>query len=181
MRSAVLPILSPASTSGANNARVAHNVPIIVRRHFVELLTLSTLVAALVYFAIRKLHGKPRTGVGLAVERACGERHESLTPWLDALHGLEEKCPQLDADERAQIVANAKRQCGSWCLWDLDRNVKVGWHLSGDCFQPFSSPHECDQWWYQRPGLEGAVSSSDGSAPIQVDAGGSERLAEGEA
>lgn len=56
MRSAVLPILSPASTSGANNARVAHNVPIIVRRHFVELLTLSTLVAALVYLLL------PRTG-----------------------------------------------------------------------------------------------------------------------
>ncbi|BGP58287.1 hypothetical protein JCM8202_000951 [Rhodotorula sphaerocarpa] len=105
--------------------------------------------------ALRKLHGKPRFGVGAAVERACGERTEALTVWLDALHDLETQCPHLDERERAQIIENAKRQCGAWCIWDLETDEKVGWQLSKPCFYAFRSPHEhCDRWWFQRPGSE---------------------------
>ncbi|KWU45533.1 hypothetical protein RHOSPDRAFT_25125 [Rhodotorula sp. JG-1b] len=101
------------------------------------------------------LYGKDRVGAGAEVERACGERNKGLTLWLDVLQGLEAECPALESHQRAQIVKNAKHQCGSWCLWDLDVPARVGWYLTGPCFVPFEGSHpDCDHWWTKRPGHE---------------------------
>ncbi|TKA54513.1 hypothetical protein B0A53_03206 [Rhodotorula sp. CCFEE 5036] len=105
--------------------------------------------------SLRRLYGKDRVGAGAEVERACGERNKGLTLWLDVLQGLESECPTLESHERAQIVKNAKHQCGSWCLWDLDVPAHVGWYLTGPCFVPFAGSHpDCDHWWSARPGHE---------------------------
>jgi hypothetical protein len=66
------------------------------------------------FSSLRRLYGKDRVGAGAEVERACGERNKGLTLWLDVLQGLESECPTLESHERAQIVKNAKHQCGSW-------------------------------------------------------------------
>lgn len=56
----------------------------------------------------------------------------------------------LPADELAltpPLLLVARR-----CVWDLTTPERRGWHVSNGCFMPFSTPHYCDRWWFQRPG-----------------------------
>lgn len=38
------------------------------------------------------------------------------------------------------------------CIWDLRTKKPSGWRLTGaNCFEQFTSPHDCDEWLYQKP------------------------------
>ncbi|GAA5942315.1 hypothetical protein JCM3775_003220 [Rhodotorula graminis] len=113
---------------------------------------------------LRFIQGSQRTSpIGATVQRACGELEPGFSEWIstletqDAAACVEQRTKGVDM---AALVGSARQQCGSWCVWDLATSTKRGWHLSDGCWARFTSPHYCDEWWYQRPGHDG---DSDGS------------------
>ncbi|GAA5845264.1 hypothetical protein JCM9279_004822 [Rhodotorula babjevae] len=103
---------------------------------------------------LRFVTGTQRTSsIGSAVQRACGELEPGYGEWISMLEQQDETCsPQDKGVDMAELVRSSLQQCGSWCVWDLTTPERRGWHVSDGCFVPFSTPHYCDRWWFQRPG-----------------------------
>jgi len=95
---------------------------------------------------------KQRHGFGRQVQLACPERVYANSRWIDALEAPL-SCDQGGGPLRSQALdvaalrANALRQCGAWCVANLDghasadavRGSVLGWKFSGTCFRPILS------------------------------------------
>ncbi|GAA6008108.1 hypothetical protein JCM10207_007032 [Rhodosporidiobolus poonsookiae] len=107
---------------------------------------------------IKQLIGPARTAtLGARVQRACGETDEGATYWLEVVAGelkdaVCEGDGRLSREEREVMVDSAIRQCGTWCIWDLSApSIHRGWRIDNGCVVPFIAPHDCEEYWWQRP------------------------------
>jgi hypothetical protein len=91
---------------------------------------------------------KKRVGFGRELQIACPERVYANTRWIDALEhqkacaGGTTDAATLDA---VSLQRSALKQCGAWCLINLDETAakgdvaEVGWEFTGSCFRPLAS------------------------------------------
>lgn len=104
--------------------------------------TLSTLSSAL---NIKNVPER-KTHFGKQLAKLCGEDAGTMSEWISMME-TSAMCGNVGVDVSEAIGKHIQKQCGQWCMFDIERPDDAGWVFNGQCFTKFEDrQHECHKF-----------------------------------